>query len=134
MGVGLVVVTWKQWAFLIVSFFSAMFILLYDMIFPQVQIVVFSDQAEVVMLSVLEAVDEEATIRPGRAVEEEAWEVYRRPTYLVLAYGYGDLFVHRRYEYDKDWFLLHRTEDAGELIHYLKRNWNLMFWRWWLAG
>lgn len=130
----MVVVTWKQWAFLSVSFLSAMVILLYDMIFPKVQIVLFSDQAEVDMLSVLKAVDEEVTIRPGRPAEEEAWGVYRRPTYLVLAYGYGDLLVHRKSYYDRDWFLLHRTEEVDELIRYLRRDWNLTFWRWWLAG
>jgi len=127
------VVTVKQWVGLTLVFLVVMFFFLFDMLFPRVQIVIFSDTADADMLAVLREVDDDVTIRQGRGEEAADWEVNERPTYLVLGYGHGDRLTFHKSRYAKDWFLLHRSDDVGELIRYLNRDWNLMFWRWWLS-
>ena len=127
------VVSRKQWVGLIVTFSAVCLFFFFDMLFPRVQIVVFSDTAAADMEAVLREVDEDVPIRQGRANETEQWEVDERPTYLVLGYGYGDDLGYGRKKWTKRWFELHRTEDIDALIRHLRLDWNLMIWRWWLS-
>jgi hypothetical protein len=128
------VVSRKQWTVLIVAFLAVCLFFFYDMLFPRVQIVVFSDTAAADMDAVFREVDEDVSIRPERDGEAEEWEVGVRPTYLVLGYGFGPELKRVYRAKDRHWFQLHRTDDRDALIRYLRRDWNLLIWRWWLRG
>jgi len=126
------VVTRKQWAVLLVGLLATCLFFFYDMLFPRVQILVFSDTPVADMEAVLREIDEDVSIRQGRADEAVTWEVDMHPTYLVLGYGFSAELKRVYRTKDRHWFQLHRSEDRDALIRYLRRDWSLMFWRMWL--